>query len=143
MPDVTDITEVLPEDDARFLKEKYPDTYIVRRVGAEFHIVLRGFSSFPAQYSPRVSDLLLKLPAGYPNAAPDMFWTRPDVKLTSGAWPKASEHHEVPGSGNGSEVYENVPWQRWSRHPPGPWNVGVHGLRSFVQTIIQELKKGI
>lgn len=141
MSEPVDPAELLPEDDIAFLNDKYP-SHIVRQVGSEIHVVLPQFI-FPAAYNPTLADLLLRLPAGYPNAAPDMFWTKPDVMLTNGAWPAASSHKEVPGSGAGVEVYENVQWQRWSRHFQGGWMVGKHGLRSFVGAIIQELKKGI
>ena len=141
MADVADIAAVLPPDDVQFLREKYPN-HIVRQVGAELHVLLRDFPIPPA-YAPRTSDLLLRLPPGYPNAAPDMFWTKPDVKLASGAWPDRSEYHEVPGAGPGSEVYANVHWQRWSRHFQSGWIVGQPGLQSFVRTIQQELKRGV
>jgi hypothetical protein len=141
MADVADISEVLPEDDVKFLKEKFPD-HAVRQVGNELHVLVRNYS-FPEQYAPRIADLLLRLPAGYPNAAPDMFWTKPDVRLASGAWPSQCEHHEVPGTGQGSEVYEQIPWQRWSRHFENDWIVGRHGLQFFMRTISQELRRGI
>lgn len=136
-----DITEVLPEEDVAFLRDKFPQ-HIVRRVGGEIHVLLQDFP-FPVTYTPTISQLLLRLPPGYPNAAPDMFWTRPDVKLATGVWPTQCEHREVPGAGDGSEVYENILWQRWSRHFQGGWIVGRHGLQFFVATIRQELKKGI
>ena len=141
MSDVSDISEVLPEDDVAFLRDRYPE-HAVRRVGDETHVLLKEFE-FPDAYTPRRSNLLLRLPSGYPDAAPDMFWTRPDVTLLTGVMPAACSHREVPGSGPGSEVYEGIPWQRWSRHFQGGWIIGRHGLRFFVQTIIQELKKGI
>lgn len=141
MPDTFDINSVLPEEDVQFLTDKYPN-YIVRQVGAELHIVIKDFQ-FPENYSPKVSNLLLRLPAGYPDAAPDMFWTLPAIRLKSGSWPQNSEYQEVPGNGPGVEIYENIKWQRWSRHFCGGWIIGQHGLRSFVGTIKQELKKGI
>lgn len=141
MPKVADISSVLPEDDCMFLQDKYPN-HEVYQVGADIHVHLNEFS-LPEAYAPRSTTVLLKLPAGYPNAAPDMFWTKPDVKLLSGAWPEACAHHEVPGSGPGAEIYENVAWQRWSRHFQGSWKVGIHGLPFFVMSIIQDLKHGI
>lgn len=140
MSEVVDISEVLPEDDAVFLMEKYSG-HVVRQVGSEIHVLLPDFT-FPATYTPTSVQLLIRLPAGYPNAAPDMFWTKPDVTLTSGAFPEACAHKEVPGSGKGVEVYEGVQWQRWSRHFHGGWVVGRHGLRSFVAAIKTELGKG-
>jgi hypothetical protein len=141
MSDVSDIAEVLPEDDVLFLQDKHPN-HLVRIVGGEVHVLLKDFV-FPSAYVPNKADVLLRLPAGYPNAAPDMFWTMPDVKLASGAWPQACEHHEVPGSGTGSEIYNSVPWQRWSRHFQEGWIVGRHGLRFYVASINQDLKRGI
>ncbi len=141
MPKVSDITTVLPEEDCDFLQSKYPD-HEIYEVGAELHVWLKNFP-FPEAYKPRSATVLLRLPPGYPGAAPDMFWTLPDVKLTSDKWPLNCEHHEIPGSGNGVEIYQGVPWQRWSRHFQGGWKIGIHGLRFFVTTITQELKQGI
>jgi hypothetical protein len=130
----------LPEDDAAFLKEKYPNANVYE-VGNEVHVQLPSFS-FPAGYNPCVANLLIRLQAGHPEVKPDMFWTNPDVKLVSGAWPMASEHHEIPGSGDGVEVYSGLSWQRWSRHgAPEDWRSGIDGLRNFIGTIKCELQK--
>lgn len=132
--------DLLPEADAAFLAEKAPKA-VVHRVGDEVHVRIPAFQ-FPGGYQPRTADLLIRLPAGYPDAGPDMFWTMPDVRLLSGAWPQAAEHHEVPGSGKGAETYAGVPWQRWSRHMQG-WRAGVDGLRSFVAAIANELNRKV
>ena len=42
----------------------------------------------PTGYTPNCVQLLMKLPPGFPDAAPDMFWVRPAVRTTSG-WPSA------------------------------------------------------
>lgn len=136
MPD--NWSELLPEDDVTFLKEKYPDARVYP-VGNEVHVVLPSFP-FPEGYQPTTSDLLIRLPAGYSDANPDMFWTKPDVMLASGGWPNACAHKEVPGSGDGVAVYTE-PWQRWSRHTPaGDWRPG-HGLRNYVASIKNELQR--
>lgn len=134
--------ELLPESDLVFLKEKYPDAQVYE-VGNEVHVLFLSFP-FPDAYQPRTTDLLVRLPSGYADAKPDMFWTKPDVKLNSGAWPAASEHHEIPGVGEGVEVYTNIPWQRWSRHSnPADWRIGIDGLRSFMRSIKRELDRKI
>src|SRR5215213_6115972 len=118
------IEELLPEEDASFLRSKYPVARVYQ-VGNEVHVLLPAFT-FPSGYSPQTADLLVRLLPGYPDVNPDMFWTKPDVKLASGAWPTASEHHEVPGSGAGVEAYNNTAWQRWSRHiQKADWRPGV------------------
>lgn len=136
------LDELVPEADAAFLKEKYPRARVYR-VGSEVHVVFRSFA-FPGAYQPAAADLLVRLPAGYPDANPDMFWTKPDVRLASGAWPTASEHHEIPGAGSGVEVYTNTPWQRWSRHlTKDQWRPGIHGLRYYVTSIKRELERKV
>ncbi len=124
----------LPERDREFLDEKYP-TYDVAEHGAELLVLLPEFD-FPAAYSPRKADLLIVIPAGYPNAALDMFWAFPDVKLANGNWPQNCDHHGQ---------YLNNSWQRWSRHffQHRPWRVGVDNLRTFVATIKKELARGV
>lgn len=136
-----DIDELLPEDDALFLKDKYPN-HEVYQIGDEVHVLLKAFD-FPAAYTPRQAAVLLRLPATYPDAAPDMFWTQPNITLTSGANPHQCSHFEVPGAGKGVEIYKDTKWQRWSRHFEGGWIVGRHGLRFFVASIKKDLERGI
>src|SRR5580704_1557526 len=102
---VEDIEDLVPEVDRDFLSEK---GYKVRakRVGADVHVVIEGFP-LPKAYTPPAVNLLIILPAGYPNANLDMFRTIPDVKLANGAWPI---------NANAREVHDGVSWQRWSRH---------------------------
>lgn len=115
-----DPQELLPEIDREFLLEK-GYAFDVAQAGAEMHVILRDFS-FPPAYTPQTADLLIILPAGYPNANPDMFWTFPDVKRAAGGWPTTGDAHHVYGDRN---------WQRWSRHFQGTWRTGVDNLRTY------------
>lgn len=88
----------------------------------------------PAAYEPSTTTLLLKLPVGFPNAAPDMFWTSPRVNLKGGA---------VPLTANTIENLGGRQWQRWSRHiPQGRWRPAVDSLRTLVMIVKRELAKG-
>jgi len=129
-----EIKERLPERDREFLEDKFPAHAVVEH-GAELLVILPAFD-FPAAYLPRQADLMIVIPAGYPNAALDMFWTFPDVMLANGSWPNACQHHAA---------YANKSWQRWSRHffTERPWRTGVDNLRTFIATIRKELGKGI
>jgi Prokaryotic E2 family E len=73
------------------------------------------------------ADVLLRLSPGYPDIAPDMWWTDPEIRRADGV--------PIPGT----EVREQVlgrSWQRWSRHfQPGQWQSGVDGLESFIALI--------
>jgi len=101
--------------------------------GAELHLVIHKFP-LPTAYVPQNVDLLIRLPAGYPNAKPDMFWTDPWVSLASGQAPQAA---------NVKEIYGDRPWQRWSRHWNAKWRPGVDGIETFLGSIRNELQKGV
>jgi hypothetical protein len=132
MSDVDTIDDLLPEIDREFLAEKNLK-YTASRVGADTHVVIHEFD-FPAAYAPRKANLLIILPAGYPNANLDMFWTDTVVKLANGNWPDRSDTHAI---------YDGVSWQRWSRHFKTAWRQGTDNLRTFVTTIRKELARGV
>ena len=122
--------DLLPESDREFLDEKGYD-FSLSQVGGNTHLIIHQVELTEA-YTPRVVDLLIMIPPGYPNANVDMFWTRPVVTLANGAVPRATEHRQT---------YEDVEWQRWSRHIA--WRAGVDDLRSFLTAAKRELSKGI
>jgi hypothetical protein len=85
----------------------------------------------PAGYDRAESDLLVRLPSGFPDVAPDMWWFAPAVKLASGATVQATEL---------VESYLGQEWQRWSRHfQGGQWRSGLDGLESYLALIQREL----
>jgi hypothetical protein len=126
---VTERPVLLPELDVEFLSEKGFDFETVQ-VNGEVRVIIHDFP-FPAQYTPRKANLMLRLPAGYPNSNPDMFWTYPDVRLTSGNFPLSADYHD-PGANN---------WQRWSRHD-GTWRPGTDDLRTKLASVRRELEAG-
>lgn len=71
--------------------------------------------------------LLVKLPPGFPDASPDMFWVQPAVTLASSG---ASPH------GTSIETVLEQSWQRFSWHlEPGGWRPGVSDLGDFMRCI--------
>lgn len=124
---------MLQEPDAKFLTEKGYE-YELFSAGNEMHVVVKKFP-FPSEhYAPTQADVLIKIPPGYPNAQLDMFWVNPEVKLVNGQVPKKTESRET---------HHGREWQRWSRHYTSPWRPGVDTLRSFIQSIHAELRKGV
>jgi hypothetical protein len=129
----TQVLPLIPEIDAEFLAEKGYRYDLCQESGAVY-VIINDYP-LPAPFVPNQADLLIQLPAGYPNAKPDMFWTSPDVKLAGGAWPKSSEVHENKRGRS---------WQRWSRHfPDNRWRPGTDNLRTYLAAIRAELLKGI
>jgi hypothetical protein len=127
-----DTLELLPEIDREYLAAK-GYVFDLIQSGGELHLIIRSFE-FPPVYAPATADLLIIVPAGYPNAQLDMFWTYPDIKLVTGSWPAQTEHHETRGDRN---------WQRWSRHAQHPWRPGLDSLKTFMASVRKEIAKGI
>ncbi len=68
-------------------------------------------------------DVLILLPAGYPDARPDMFFLLPWIRLNSnGGFPKNADVAHTFGGNQ---------WQRWSRHSDA-WRPGVDGLHTMI-----------
>lgn len=80
----------------------------------------------PAGFEPGRVELLIKLPPGFPDAAPDMFWVHPAVRTTSGNLPHATSNERL--------LEKN--WQRFSWHlAAGAWKPGISDLRDFLRCI--------
>lgn len=111
--------------------------------GFEFEVILEGGMTnliirsyqLPVGYSHGAVDLLVRLPAGFPDAAPDMFWVDPRITLASGA--------EAPAS-NVYESHVGRQWQRFSRHlAGGAWRPGIDSLESWILTIRHLLERDV
>jgi hypothetical protein len=122
---------VLPAPDAEYLSTRSAKHEVSAERGMTC-LVLQGFP-LPPGYDRTEADLLVRLPAGYPDIPPDMWWFDPPVRLASGASAPATEH---------SESHLGRTWQRWSRHlKKEQWQSGVDGLESFLALIGEELRR--
>lgn len=123
---------MLPEDDESYLATLPHDHEIVA-CGGEQLLILRGYPLPEGRYAPAVVDLLIRIPAGYPNANPDMFFVdRPVLRADGG----------VP-NGVAPTTINDQQWFQWSRHyPAGAWRVGVDGMETYLRAIRTELEKG-
>lgn len=121
----------LPEADALFLTSREM-AYDVQSESNMTCVVLRDWP-LPQGYDHATADLLLRLPAGFPDVPPDMWWFCPGIKLVNGPPIPATEVIE-------SHLGRN--WQRWSRHfNSGQWKPGIDGLESFLALIGRELHR--
>lgn len=122
---------MLPPTDLEFLADRGVP-HDVRPEGGMVCVVLPGWR-LPAGYDRESADLLIRIPSGYPDLPPDMWWFSPAAKLANGSSAPATE---------AVEQYLGRSWQRWSRHfQPGQWRSGVDGLESFVALIREELTR--
>jgi len=123
----------LPDTDTSYLQ----DRGLVHEITEESGMTCVVFPAFalPPGLDRASADLLVRLPAGYPDLAPDMWWFDPAVRTLDGAQIQATE---------ASEVHLGRTWQRWSRHfQPGQWQSGIDGLESFIALINRELNKSV
>ena len=80
----------------------------------------------PAGFQPNRVNLLVKLPPGFPDAAPDMFWVHPPVRTAGGSQPRATS----------MERLLDKEWQRFSWHlAGGAWKPGASTLRDYLRCI--------
>lgn len=123
---------LIPERDEEYLKGK-GFRYDLTQAGAETHLVMHDWP-FPSAYNVRTADLLIRIPAGYPMTALDMFYTFPTIMLATGGYPAGSQQ---------MENHNGRTWQRWSRHHASGWRPGVDDLRTFITAMVVEIQKGI
>ncbi len=118
------------------------DEEYLKRTGLEYEVtpdaglialVIKAWP-LPEGYEPREVDLLIRLPPGFPDTQPDMYWCDPAVRLTrTGGYPQAAEHFEQ---------HLGRSWQRFSRHlPAGAWHPGRDSLESYIALIRGELAR--
>jgi len=94
-------------------------------------LVVDGFR-LPGTYQPQETQLLIKLPPLFPEAAPDMFWVKPAVRTAAGASPRNTTSERLLGAS----------WQRFSWHlKKGAWKPGSSTLRDFLRCVRARLAR--
>jgi hypothetical protein len=124
-------TPVLPMKCRRYLTER---GIIFEEIeeGGKKAIVLRSFTLPPGRFNSSTADILILLPAGYPDNPPDMFYALPWLRLVaSNGYPKAADYPIAFGGQT---------WQRWSRHN-NAWRPGVDGIWTMVKRVETALRE--
>jgi len=100
--------------------------------GGQQAVILRGFVLPSGRFDNSMADILILLPAGYPDSPPDMFHALPWISLVSpNRYPRAADQ---------PVVFSGQKWQRWSRHN-NAWRAGVDGIWTMlkrIQTALEE-----
>lgn len=96
--------------------------YTALSEGGFVNVIIDGYP-VGATVTPVHSTLLLRLPLGFPDATPDMFWFDPPLTAAAGGVIAGTEARE-PHAGR--------IWQRWSRHIQGQWRPGVDNLSTYL-----------
>lgn len=115
----------LPSRCRRYLAER---SIAYREVedGAQKGVILQGVPLPAGRFDASAADILILLPAGYPDHPPDMFYADPWLKLAaSNGYPKAADQ---------AFNFGGQRWQRWSRHN-NSWRPGVDGIWTMLKRV--------
>ena len=103
-----------------------PERAVLHQVAGGWKFLVISDYPLPTGFTPNQVQLLVKLPPGFPDAAPNMFWVHPAVRTPSGCLPRSTCNERLLGKD----------WQRFSWHlAPGAWKPGVSSLRDFLRCV--------
>ncbi|MFN5999572.1 MAG: E2/UBC family protein [Paracoccaceae bacterium] len=121
----------LPTADRRYLEER---GLAFREVddGGRKGVILPGFALPAAKFQVVAADILILLPCGYPDTAPDMFYSLPWLSLVRSS--------RYPNCADQPQQFESQNWQRWSRHN-NSWRPGIDGIWTMLKRVEQALQE--
>lgn len=120
----------LPEKDRQYLSDRGL-TWEEVVDGASKGIVLQNFNLPVGRFDVSTANILIVLPSGYPDVAPDMFYLMPWLKLLqNAALPRATE---------AAFSFQGQSWQRWSRHE-NEWRPGIDGIWTMLKRVEHALE---
>lgn len=115
----------LPARDREYLESKGIE-YEEQEEAGHKGVILKARPLPAGRFDSDKADILILLPSGYPDAAPNMFYLLPWVKLTNGGrYPRKADK---PFQFNGQS------WQRWSRHNK-EWRPGADGIWTMLKRV--------
>jgi hypothetical protein len=121
----------LPAPDREYLTDKAIPFEEIQD-GGNKGVILKARPLPQGRFDAAAADILVMLPVGYPDVAPDMFYLLPWVKLApNGRYPKAADE---------AVTFAGKNWQRWSRHN-SEWRPGADGIWTMIKRIEDALAK--
>jgi len=131
--ETTEGEALLPSHDSLYLNAHNMSFEVVND-GKSTGVVLKEYQLPEGKYDHDIADILILLPPGYPDSAPDMFYASPCLKLKS----TGREAYAA----NVSHSFGGKVWQRWSRHNRN-WRSGIDGIHTMlarVQTALESAR---
>ncbi len=121
---------LLPSSDRQYLQSK---GYIFEEIAENGHkgLIIRGLQLPPGLFNVSQADVLILLPSGYPDAAPDMFYLLP--------WVTLAQTQKYPKAADQPFMFNKQRWQRWSRHS-NEWRPGIDGIWTMLKRVGQALE---
>lgn len=123
------LAPLLPPRDTAYLADRGLAHEVVE-VDGQRAVVLTAFPLPEGRFNVPTADILVMLPPGYPDCAPDMFFCIPALVLQeSGREARATQVRQT---------FAGRTWQRWSRHNH-EWRPGIDGLSTMIKRIERAL----
>jgi hypothetical protein len=123
--DTTEGLLALPDADERYLSS-HGVVFETVNDGTHTGVIFTQMPLPAGKFNHTAADILVLLPPGYPDVAPDMFYCDPWLTLQSvGRYPTCADQ---------AYTFQGRSWQRWSRHNPA-WRPGIDGLHTMLKRI--------
>ena len=123
-------TSFLPEKDRRYLADQ-DLVYEEVNQGGQKALIFRNYALPTGVLDHAVADLLVLLPASWPDTGTDMFYLFPWVKVArTKAYAKRADQ---------SHSFHDRDWQRWSRHNEA-WRRGRDGIWTVLRRVDAALR---
>jgi hypothetical protein len=121
----------LPPKDLEYLNSKQ---IVFQEIedGGKKGVVLKDWALPAGRFDIAKADVLILLPAGYPDVAPDMFYLLP--------WAKVMPANCYPRKADKAVAFAGQSWQRWSRHNK-EWRPNVDGIWTMIKRIGDAIEK--
>lgn len=119
---------VLPLKDRRYLAQRgiaYTEIHEPRGV------LLPHYELPQDRFDTTHADMLILLPGGYPDCAPDMFYALP--------WLRLAGANNFPRAADVAMEFQGRSWQRWSRHNDA-WRRGIDGIWTMLHRVHNALE---
>lgn len=115
----------LPDKDREYLTLKNIPFEEVENGGMKA-VILKAWQLPVGRFDHETADVLIQLPPGYPDVAPDMFYLLP--------WVKSASTKQFPPKADQPFNFAGQQWQRWSRHNT-EWRPGIDGIWTMIKRI--------
>lgn len=123
--DTTEGQLALPDADERYLSS-HGVVFETVNDGTHTGVIFRQMPLPAGKFNHTAADVLVLLPPGYPDVAPDMFYCDPWLTLQNvGRYPTCADQ---------AYTFQGRSWQRWSRHNKA-WRPGIDGLHTMLKRI--------
>lgn len=113
------------------LQKRFPAAALSMQGNGTGVVTIPGVA-LPPGWNAAETDVAFVLPAGYPQAQPDCFWTSPTLRLETGGPAQNTGQQAVPG------IPQDWVWFSWH---PATWNANTDTMETYLNVIRRRLSE--